>query len=148
MKKLILVALLLVALLAFSAWAKAANFDPRNMFQSINRTITPQSTTNQAVKGAATTPTPTPFPIEILITLTPNGFVPDVIMISAETKITWVNKSAQTATLSSDPVNKNPQLNLGDFDQNGSVSYVFPSSGRYSYENSKIPSQKGVIVVK
>lgn len=138
--------LLLVAILVFSAWAKTANFNAVELFKNFGKTTIPTTTTDQQVKGVAATPTP--VPIEILVTLTPNGFVPDVIMIAPNTKITWVNKSATLATLASDPQDLHPELNLGDFDQNASVSYTFFNAGRYNYQNSKIPSQKGTIVVK
>lgn len=144
MKKLIFVALLLVAVLLVSWWAKSANFSPFTMMQSL-----------QQVKGASTqqqtatvTLTPTQIPVEIIITVTPNGFVPDVIMISPGTKITWVNKTPNTANITSDPQGAYQQLNLGDFGQNGSVSQVFPTAGRYRYANGKNPQQKGVLVVK
>lgn len=144
MKKLILVAVLLVAVLLLSWWAKSANFSPFAMMQSF-----------QQVKGASTQQTtatvaqsPTPIPVEIIITVTPNGFVPDVIMISPGTKITWINKTPNTANISSDPQDAYQQLNLGDFGENGSVSQTFPTAGRYHYDNGKNPVQKGVLVVK
>jgi len=88
------------------------------------------------------------IPVEILITVTPNGFVPDVIMIAPGTKITWVNKSGNTANITSDPQDTYTQLNLGDFGQNSSVSLIFSTAGRYHYYNNKNPLQKGTLVVK
>ena len=147
MKKLILVAVLLVLVLLLSWWAKGANFSILTMMQSVTR---PQIATQSAVPNISKTfsPTLTPVPVEILITVTPNGFVPDVIMIASNTKITWVNKSGVIANVSSDLTSVYPQLNLGDFNQNGSVSLTFPKAGRYNYFNNKNPMQKGTLVVK
>lgn len=108
----------------------------------------PQVVVNQPKVTQATTASPTPLPIEIIITLTPNGFVPDVIMINPNTKITWINKTPFTANVSSDSENNNTQFSLGDFGENGSVSQSFPKAGRYSYYNTKNPGQKGTLVVK
>lgn len=103
----------------------------------------------QTTAGTTTVPaTPTTVPVEIIITVTPNGFVPDVLMIDRNTKITWINKSGTTANISSDPQNANAFLNLGDFGENGSVSVTFPQPGRYHYFNNRNPLQKGTMVVK
>lgn len=106
------------------------------------------TTASSSATPAGLSPTLTTIPVEILITVTPNGFVPDVIMISPNTKITWVNKTPFTANISSDPQNAYTSLNLGDFGENGSVSLVFPHEGRFHYENAKNAGQKGTIVVK
>lgn len=144
MKKLIFVFVLLVAVLIFSWWAKSVNFNPLSLASAF-----PQ------VKGASTTATveptkttPTPIPVEIIITITPNGFVPDALMITSNTKITWVNKSGTTASIASDPENAFTDLNLGDLWENSSVSLTFTKPGRYHYLNSKNPLQKGTLIVK
>jgi len=144
MRKLILVAILLIAVLLLSWWARGANFSVFTMMQNVAH---PPVTTTSAQPNAPKI-TPTPIPVEILITVTPNGFVPDVIMIAPGTKITWVNKSGNTANITSDPLDAYTQLNLGDFGQNSSVSLVFPAAGRYHYYNNKNPNQKGTLVVK
>src|SRR5579872_6319997 len=145
MKKLILVALLLIVVLLISWWARGANFSIFTMMQDFTH---PTSATPSATLSATGAPTATPIPVEILITITPNGFVPDVIMISPNTKITWVNKTPFTATIASDPQNAYTPLNLGDVGQNASVSLIFPKDGRFNYENAKNASQKGTLVVK
>lgn len=147
MRKLILVAVLLAAVLLLSWWARGANFSLFTMMQNVAHPKTATSSA-QPMGTSASGPTVTPIPVEILITVTPNGFVPDVIMIAPNTKITWVNKSGTTANVSSDPQNTYTQLNLGDFGQNASMSLVFPTDGRYHYFNDKNPSQKGTLVVK
>lgn len=150
MKKLYFAGAGIVLLLLFSIWAKSANFNLRTMMQTsmqpINSTGSASTTTNPSFPKA----TPT-IPIEILITVTPNGFVPDVITISPGTKITWVNKAGTDANISSDPHPSNisyPSLNLGDFGFNNSVSFIFPQAGRFGYHNSVNPSQHGTIVVR
>jgi|SRR5579872_2506023 len=147
MKKLILVALLLIVVLLISWWARGANFSIFTMMQDFTHptSATPSATIHPSVNSGQA---PTPIPVEILITITPNGFVPDVIMISPNTKITWVNKTPFTATIASDPQNAYAPLNLGDVGQNASVSLIFPNDGRFNYENAKNPTQKGTLVVK
>ncbi len=149
MRKLILVAVLLVAVLLVSWWAKGANFSLFTMMQGISH---PQAATQSAIPqgthSAGREQAPTAIPVEILITLTPNGFIPDVIMVSPNTKITWVNKTPFTGNISSNPQGAYTELNLGDFGQNASLSLLFPKPGRYNYYNNKNPQQKGTIVVK
>lgn len=145
MKKLYFAGAGIALLLLFSLWAKNANFNLRTMMQPM-----------QAVNPTATTTTPNPqtggnVPIEILITITPNGFIPDVIMIKPGTKITWVNKSGKDANINSDPhpAHTNyPSLNLGNFWNNGSVSLIFTQHGRFGYHNDVAPSQHGYIIVQ
>lgn len=144
MRKLILVVLLLAAVLLISWWAKGANFNLSSMIQGFPHT---QIASNSALPTTQKV-SPTLVPIEILITITPNGFVPDVIMIDVNTKITWVNKSGATANVSSDPANIYPALNLGDVGQNGSTSLLFSKPGRYHYANNKNLTQKGTLVVR
>lgn len=139
MKKLVFATLGLIVLLIFSVWAKNANFNLKNLSTtSILPTGIPTTTNDKKIVA-----TPT-IPIEILITVTPNGFVPDVIMITPGTKITWVNKSGTTANIKSDSYT---QLNLGNFSQNNSVSFTFSTGGRFSYYNGTNPTQHGTIVV-
>src|SRR5260221_12935927 len=129
MKKLVLVALLLGVVLLLSWWARVANFSVFTMMQNV---VHPKVATSSALPVQTThlgDLTPTPIPVEILITVTPNGFVPDVIMISPNTKITWVNKSGAIANITSDPQNTYTSLNLGDFGQNASLSLLFPTAG-------------------
>ena len=115
------------------------------MIQSLTpKTATPSATLN----NNQTQPTTTSIPVEIIITITPSGFVPDSLMISKNTKITWVNKSSEIATIASDPQNTFPPLNLGDVGVNDSVSLIFSQPGRYHYDNGKNPSQKGTLIVK
>lgn len=111
------------------------------------QSITPKTATTSAV-ATTKAPTATPIPEEILITITPNGFVPNALMISPNTKITWVNKSTTSASIASDPQNAYPALNLGDVGMNSSISLLFTQPGRYTYENGKNPLQKGVLIVK
>ena len=111
------------------------------------QSITPKTATPSAAM-ALQAPTATPIPEEILITITPSGFVPNALMISPNTKITWVNKSTTTARIISDPQNAYPQLNLGNVDINNSVSLLFTQPGRYTYQNGNNSLQKGVLVVK
>lgn len=141
MRKLFIVTAILVAILVFVWWAKSTNFSPFSFASTFPRTTgTLGVTSNTAI--------PTPLPVEIIITVTPNGFVPDALMISPNTKITWINKSGNTAGISSDPQNAYTDLNLGDFGENSSVSLTFTRSGRYHYLNGQNSTQKGTLVVR
>jgi plastocyanin len=110
--------------------------------------MTPLPLASQSVTvGKSTTIAPSPtIMTEILITITPHGFVPDVIMIEKGTKITWVNKSGYSASIAS-PTNYAP-LNLGSINLNNSVSLIFTTKGRYSYANQNNPSETGTIIVE
>lgn len=118
------------------------------MMQTSLKTLTPTRTIGTAKQSLPQTiPTIT---VEILITVTSNGFVPDVITVAPGTKITWVNKSGSDANVSSDPhpTHTNyPELNLGNFWNNGSVSLIFTKTGRFGYHNHLNPNQHGIIVV-
>lgn len=144
MKKLYFAGLGITLLLLFSFWAKNANFNLKTMMQTSLKSF--------PISGTQNTLSPTPtIPVEILITVTPYGFIPNVITIASGTKITWVNKSGSDANVSSDPhpTHTNyPQLNLGNFWNNGSVSLVFTKPGRYGYHNHLNPNEHGVIIVQ
>lgn len=145
MKKLYFAGLGIVLLLLFSVWAKNANFNLRSMMQTPLQTLAP---TGAGTSLPHATPT---IPVEILITITPNGFVPDGITITTGTKITWVNKSSSEANISSDPHPTHTNysaLNLGNVGNNGSLSLIFPKAGRFGYHNHLNPAQHGTIVVQ
>ena len=72
-------------------------------------------------------------------------------LVTAGTKVTWTNSSGSIANVSSDPhpIHTNyPPLNLGKFDDGGSVSLVFDKPGTYGYHNHLIPSQTGKVIVE
>lgn len=89
---------------------------------------------------------PTSYPIEIYITLTPNGFVPNGLTITKGTRITWINKSGQDATIQ--PTTTIDDFVKNTFGDNSTVSFVFQHSGRIDYINGKNSTQHGLLVVE
>lgn len=92
----------------------------------------------------------TPNPADT-VTLTANGFIPQVLTIKAGDTVTWVNNSGVQATVNSDPHPLHtayPPLNLGEFNDGDSLSLTFPKPGRYGYHNHLDATQTGIIIVK
>lgn len=107
-----------------------------------------------------TTPTPQPTPSptisavttnENMIDLTDAGYSPSTITIAVGDVVTWTNKSAGTATVSSDdhPTHtKYAPLNLGKFEPGSTHSLNFDTAGTYTYHNHLNATQVGTIIVK
>lgn len=110
----------------------------------------PKETQSQAV--ATITPTPTIFTLkEITVTLTNSGFSPKTITIKKGEGIIWLNKSGVKATINSadHPTHKKfPEMNLGEFDNDQTITHVFTKAGTYEYHNHYSPQETGVVVVK
>ena len=108
--------------------------------------------TNSANENQNTAPSETKTNIESTnVEATTSGFVPQTITIKAGTKVVWTNKSGQAITVNSasHPTHlKWPFLNLGKFDNDGSVSVVFEKAGTYKYHNHLNPSQTGTVIVE
>lgn len=88
---------------------------------------------------------------ETIVSVTSSGFEPSEIKVKAGTKITWINKSGGTANVDSDihPTHLLfPFLNLGNFDNDESVSVVVEKAGTYTYHNHLNPNQKGTIIAE
>lgn len=97
------------------------------------------------------TPTPTVNNAQNTITLTATGFNPQTLTIKAGTTVIWINKSGTTAQVNSDPHpihNFWPFLNLGSFDDGGTLSATFSKPGTYTYHNHLNPSEKGTVIVE
>lgn len=85
------------------------------------------------------------------VTLTQSGFDPETLKIKIGTKVTWVNKSGETATVNSDPHPSHtfwPFLNLGSFNNGASISVTFDKVGVYTYHNHLNPGEKGTVMVE
>ena len=85
------------------------------------------------------------------VSITSSGFEPATVKIKAGTRVVWTNKSGGPVTVNSDPHPTHtlwPFLNLGKFDDGGSVSVVFEKPGTYTYHNHFNPEQKGTVVVE
>lgn len=88
---------------------------------------------------------------ENTVTLSDDGYSPATLTIKAGTTVKWVNNSGESATVNSDPhpthTNYSP-LNLGKFDNGGTLSLKFDKSGTYGYHNHLNSSETGTIVVQ
>lgn len=88
---------------------------------------------------------------EKMVNLTKAGFEPGTITVKVGTKVTWINKSGETATVNSDPHPTHtlwPFLNLGSFNDGASVSVTFDKTGTFTYHNHLNPSQTGEVTVE
>lgn len=104
-----------------------------------------QNTTGQGTGGTV--------PKETIknVTLTSSGFDPKTVTVKAGTRVIWLNKSGEGATVNSDPhpIHQAYQpLNLGEFPDGSSVQLVFDKPGKYGYHNHLNPSQNGTVVVE
>lgn len=88
---------------------------------------------------------------EVIVTVTALGFAPQTLAIKAGTKVLWMNKSGEAATVNSagHPAHLvYPPLNLGEFGNESSVQLVFDKPGTYNYHDHLNPSRTGTIVVE
>lgn len=85
------------------------------------------------------------------VNLTSSGFDPKTVTIKTGTRVIWLNKSGDGATVNSDvhPTHQlYPPLNLGEFPNGSSVQLVFDKVGTYKYHNHLNPAQTGTVVVE
>jgi plastocyanin len=86
-----------------------------------------------------------------VINVTKNGFEPKELTVKTGTRVIWINKSGEPATVNSD---NHPShllfsfLNLGEFNDGSSVQVIFDKSGVYTYHNHLNPNQTGTITVE
>jgi plastocyanin len=85
------------------------------------------------------------------VTLTANGFQPQILTIKPGTRVIWVNNSGATGTVNSDSYPTNllyPFLNFGQFKSGSSFSTILNKAGTFTYYNFLNPDQRGKIIVK
>ncbi len=85
------------------------------------------------------------------VTLTNSGFDPATLTVKPGTRVIWVNKMGEAATVNSAEYPNNlayPPLNLGEFNTGSSVQLVFDKPGTYKYYDYKHRTNTGVIIVK
>lgn len=88
---------------------------------------------------------------EVTVNVTDAGFDQKSVTVKAGTKVVWVNKTEQTANVSSAKHPTHliyPPLNLGNFEPEESVSLVFDKQGSYNYHNHLQPTKFGTVVVE
>lgn len=84
------------------------------------------------------------------VTLTSSGFSPKEITIRTGTRIIWINKSGEKASVNSDPYPRNNKwkfLNLGIFNDGDKLTLIFDKPGKYTYHNQYDSKQAGTIIV-
>lgn len=115
-------------------------------------TQTNQSPTDQPSTATTSSQTSTATEAEQnVVTLTQDGFTPKTLTVKAGTKVTFVNKSGATAAVNSAPHPAHtayPPLNLGNFQDGGTLFLIFDKADTYTYHNHLNPSQNGKIVVE
>ncbi|MEK7160255.1 MAG: cupredoxin domain-containing protein [Patescibacteria group bacterium] len=135
--KLILVALLVVVITAGAFMLFNNNAGNNSQTQDTqNQSLTP--TQAQPAQGTD-------------VTVTSSGFEPQTVTIKTGQRVVWTNKSggAVSVNSASHPTHlKWPFLNLGNFDDGGSVSVVFEKTGKYTYHNHLNASQTGTVIVE
>lgn len=134
--------ILLVAVLAFVLFSNKAGK---------KEVTTPiQTPANQTQATPSAQPTTQPAN-EQTVNVTKAGFEPETLKVKAGTTVTFVNKSGTTAAVNSaiHPTHALfPLLNLGTFNDGGSLSVKFDKPGTYKYHNHLNPSQTGEVVVE
>lgn len=144
----ILIGVALVLVLGIGAFLLLSNQANNTGTVEVATTPTPTATTSS--------PTTSASPSAVMekgrnVTVNANGFAPQTLSIKAGTKVTWTNKSGETATVNSAPHPTHtlfPFLNLASFDDGASVEVVFDKAGTYTYHNHLNPSQTGTVIVE
>lgn len=108
--------------------------------------VTPPAPTTTPQASASATETE-----QNTITLSANGFLPDVLTVKAGTTVTWSNQTNNNATVNSDPHPTHTgyaPLNLGNFPDRGTLALTFDKPGIYKYHNHLNPSHQGQVIVQ
>ena len=123
------------------------------MSKKLQPVQTPQTAT-PTVGTVTTAPSPSETMMkknEADVTLTENGFEPQTITVKVGEKIVWTNKSGSTATVHSNPhpihTDYKP-LNLGKFDEGGTLEFTPTEAGTYHYHDHLHPNRTGTVVVE
>ena len=98
-----------------------------------------------------TTSTSTPVSGTLSVSVTDQGFTPQVLQVKVGKTVTWTNNTTTAIAVASSPhpthTDYSP-LNLGQINPGESKSVTFPSAGTYNYHNHLNPVQKGTIIVQ
>lgn len=84
------------------------------------------------------------------IILSDQGFQPETVSVKKGTRLIWVNKSKESATVHSDDHpshTKFPFLNLGEFEPGANLQIILDKPGTYSYHNHLIPEMTGTVII-
>lgn len=124
------------------------NINPSNPATNSNQQSQPAQQTQAGSSNTGGAPITEKL---VNITLTSSGFEPQTKTIEKGSRVIWLNKSGETASLNSadHPTHRlYPALNLGEFANGSSVQLIFDKSGTYKYHNHLKPSQTGTIIVQ
>jgi plastocyanin len=127
--------------------SKGNGYSSSQRSQSTSSQQTIPSTGSSAINESS----PAVSQSENTVTLTSDGYSPATLTIKVGSTVKWVNDSGESATVNSDPhpTHTNyPPLNLGKFDNGGTLSLTFDKAGTYGYHNHLNASEKGTIIVQ
>ncbi len=88
---------------------------------------------------------------EVAVTLTASGFEPQTVTVKVGEKIVWTNKSGSTATVHSNPHPIHTDyklLNLGKFEDGGTLEFTAVEKGTYHYHDHLHPNRMGTVIVE
>lgn len=112
-------------------------------------TTTKPTTTTNTAPTAKPTPKPTPKPATKptpayqVVSITANGFTPQIIAVFEGDGVTWINKDGTSHNTRSD----NALLwDSGNIAAGGRYSHVFPAAGSYAYTDGST-GKHGTVVV-
>ncbi len=100
--------------------------------------------------SSSSTPTPTPTKkspeIQMYIYLNSNGFSPEVLTISTNTKVVWTNKTNKSINIVNNSTNN--KFDIGTINANASKGIVFDVPGTYIYHNNSNSQQIVTVIVE
>lgn len=134
-KKALIIIIILLTLVAIIGFIIAKNSQENSSNEKVN--LNP---------SAKITPTEI-----VTITLTENGFDPNEISITPNTKVVWINNSGQFATVDSNPHpihTENSEMNLGEFGDGEKLELIFPKTGEFNFHNHYNSEQGGRVTVQ
>ncbi len=135
--QLIIAAALLVALMA--GWYFLSN---KQTYQS---TLAPTTETTKETSPSATVQ-------KNIVTITSNGFTPQVVTIKAGESVDWVNNNSTSHEVNSavHPTHQvyPPLNNVGLLKPGEQKTLSFPTAGTYKYHDHLNPSLTGVVTVE
>jgi plastocyanin len=84
-----------------------------------------------------------PTPTTASVTITSSAFTPNVVTVSIGSSVMWMNKDSGTHSIVAD----GGAFGSGALGSGAQYSYMFPSSGTFTYHDGANPSMVGTVTV-